>query len=224
MKGIDIATITSIFSAFIHGELNPLPVHVVLIGIAILAEFAVAVGIVLEAPPPEERSARENWGVRLVLGGVILSAVFTILLFVFDEGISNAQQARIIELSPRNISPEARQEIGKSCAKFSGRTVLVISQYNDPEGYALATEIEEALKISQIEIIDKRGQAGIDLTRPPSFGVIVLGPQASSPLEFCLSDALEKLAHLKPEPTGYPAHFSPPTEPVVIFVGLKPVA
>jgi hypothetical protein len=115
MIGIKIATITSIFNAFIHGELDPLPVHVVLIGIAILAEIAVARGIVLEAPPPEKRSKREKWGIRLVLWGVILSALFTILLFVFDEGISNRQQARIIVLeSPRTFSPSTEfASVGK---------------------------------------------------------------------------------------------------------------
>jgi hypothetical protein len=104
IKGINIWTITSIFNAFIHGEIDPVPVHVVLIGGAILAEIAIARGIVLESKPPEERTKREKWGIRFVLCGVVFSALFTIFLFVFDEGISNRQTGEIIALL-RNSLP-----------------------------------------------------------------------------------------------------------------------
>jgi hypothetical protein len=141
----------------------------------------------------------------------------------FQSAIGQFETDRIVALSPREISQEARQAIGKSCEKFSGRTVRITTEYNDPEGYRLGTEIEEALKISGIQVDDKRGQAGIDLTRPPQFGLIVIGPQVASALTYCVSNALETVGKFRLEPTGYPAYTLPPDNPVTVFVGLKPV-
>jgi hypothetical protein len=80
-------------NAFFSGELDPLLTHIVLLGGAIAAEFAVAIGIVLETP--KEKTLREWIGMILVLGGVSVGALFTISLFIFDEGISTAQQSKI---------------------------------------------------------------------------------------------------------------------------------
>lgn len=79
--------------AFASGGVAPFWTHLILLGGAILAEISVAVGILLESP--QEKTLRERIGMGLVLGGVAVSAIFTIGLFVFDEGISNAQQSDI---------------------------------------------------------------------------------------------------------------------------------
>src|SRR5277367_5267498 len=92
-------------STFFSGSLDPFWPHVILLSVAILASFAVAIGIVMESP---------KWSVAnaLVVGGVALEAICTLLLFGFDEGISNAQQSKIIaletKLAPRSLNIEQR--------------------------------------------------------------------------------------------------------------------
>jgi hypothetical protein len=99
-------------SVFFSGSLDPTWPHIILLGIAIVSSFAVAIGIVLENP---------KWSLpnALVVGGVAIEAVCTLLLFGFDEGISRAQQASIgkqqttIEqlLAHRKLSPEQKQRL-----------------------------------------------------------------------------------------------------------------
>jgi hypothetical protein len=75
-------------SGFFSGSFDSAWPHVMLLTMAIVASFAVGVGIVLEDP---------KWSLAnvLVIGGVALEAVCTLLLFGFDEGISSAQQSKI---------------------------------------------------------------------------------------------------------------------------------
>ena len=84
--------LSTFISAFVAGKLNSVLTHIVLLGGAIVAEFMVAVGIILEAPKVKTR--RERMGMVLVLGGVSVSAILAIALFVFDEGISRALEKR----------------------------------------------------------------------------------------------------------------------------------
>lgn len=100
---------TTFFDAFVSGQLDPALTHVTLLGGSILAEFAVAAGIVLESP--KEKTLREWAGMGLVLGGVFVSAIFTIALFVFDEGISNRQERELAEIRlPRQLNVKEFQE------------------------------------------------------------------------------------------------------------------
>jgi hypothetical protein len=75
-------------SGFFSGSFDSTWPHATLLTMAIVASFAVGIGIVLENP---------KWSLAnvLVIGGVALEAVCTLLLFGFDEGISNAQQSKI---------------------------------------------------------------------------------------------------------------------------------
>jgi hypothetical protein len=75
-------------SGFFSGSLDPNFPHALLLSVAIVASFAVAIGIVMENP---------KWSLAnaLVVGGVAIEAVCTLLLFGFDEGISSAQQSEI---------------------------------------------------------------------------------------------------------------------------------
>jgi hypothetical protein len=78
-------------SAFFSGSVDPFWSHFILIGLTVLGGVAVGVGIIMES---------EKWSVAtvLVVIGVATEAIFTIILFRFDEGISLEQQAKIIEL------------------------------------------------------------------------------------------------------------------------------
>jgi hypothetical protein len=95
-------------STFFSGSVDPFWPHVLLLTAAIIASFAVAIGIVLESP---------HWSIAnaLVIGGVALEAVCTLLLFGFDEGISNAQQSKIIalerQIAPRSLSKDEQTAI-----------------------------------------------------------------------------------------------------------------
>jgi hypothetical protein len=73
---------------------NPSFMHGSLLFVGIVASVCVAIGIVLESP---------KWSLAnvLVIGGVAIEAVCTLLLFGFDEGISSAQQLKIIALEKR---------------------------------------------------------------------------------------------------------------------------
>jgi hypothetical protein len=94
-----IDAIHSMAIRFLDGELDPDRTHAVLLSGSIAAEFAVAIGIIIESPWP--KTWRQWLGVVLVIGGVIIGAVSTISLFVFDEGISRGQLSKIAELEQR---------------------------------------------------------------------------------------------------------------------------
>jgi hypothetical protein len=64
-----MATISTYISDFLSGHLDPRPIHFVLIGATIIAEIAVAIGILLEAP--KDKKLREIIGMILVLGGCL---------------------------------------------------------------------------------------------------------------------------------------------------------
>jgi uncharacterized membrane protein len=102
-------------SAALSGAVNPFWPHLVLLAVSVLAGAGVGLGIIFEAP--EYSSGTHRIAQRLVIAGVILESICTVSLFVFDEGISNAQQAKLIEraeteramieqLKPRTLKPE----------------------------------------------------------------------------------------------------------------------
>lgn len=125
-------------SAFVSGDLDPVSTHWVLLIGAIGAEFSVAAGIILESP--KEKGCREKLGMALVLGGVLVSAVFTIGLFVFDEGISGKQQVDIKEA--RSKLAEAGLTIGELTATSQGMRERVSQAERDIK------TLQEAAKIS----------------------------------------------------------------------------
>jgi len=120
-------------SAFFSGSLNPFWPHVTLLSVAIAASFAVAVGIVMENP---------KWSLAnvLVVGGVAFEAVCTLLLFGFDEGISDAQQSKIIaletKLAPRTLSDAEIAKITDGLKKFKGQEYTVASYGGEPLSFA----------------------------------------------------------------------------------------
>jgi hypothetical protein len=84
---------TAYLKAFIDGDLDSFATHAALIGVIVLAEISLAVGIWLESP--KDKGFREWLGLYTVLGGCIFSVIATVLLLIFDEGISRGQKTRI---------------------------------------------------------------------------------------------------------------------------------
>jgi hypothetical protein len=114
-------------SGFFSGSADPFWPHVILLTVAILASFAVAGGIVLENPKATIANV-------LVVGGVAIEAVCTVLLFGFDEGISGAQQSKIIDqqaqiirlTTPRNLSPDAVKRVAEKVCPFGPQEFDVV--------------------------------------------------------------------------------------------------
>lgn len=95
-------------SRFILGGMEPFWPHVFLLSLSVVASLAVGAGIIFERPkyPPSVHRVA-FW---LVVGGVIIEAICTIFLFVFDEGISNAQQSKIEILAKYSDSLRAAND------------------------------------------------------------------------------------------------------------------
>jgi hypothetical protein len=79
-------------SQFFGGSLDPTWPHVILIAGSIVGGALVGLGVILEAPKIF------SVPVAAVFIGVIIEAACTLLLFGFDEGISQSQQNRIASL------------------------------------------------------------------------------------------------------------------------------
>ena len=127
-------------SRFLSGDLEPFWPHVALLLVAVLSSIAVGVGIILERPkfsPAVHRVA--FW---LVVVGIGFEAVCTIFLFVFDEGISNKQQAEIKSLVKENeilrIHMRGGHLIGVyHCYIVAGPVLLLQSPLNRPREVAI---------------------------------------------------------------------------------------
>jgi hypothetical protein len=169
----------TIFNKFASGKLDSTFWHSILLFGAILGDVLVAGGVILESWPPKDRRA---WiGLGPVFFGVIMSATFTVLLFVFDEGISNVQSVKIAELNwqaatlqfenltlqrvmlPRHVgvigineSPKA-EEYFAGMQRFSGTTVLIQAV---PEAEAQNLKNEIAIAVHEFgrhpEFIDEK--------------------------------------------------------------------
>ena len=128
-----MAAMLTYLSNFFSGQVDSLWPHVVLLTGSVLASFAVGGGIIFESPKYSERVHRI--ATKLVIAGVVVEAVCTIVLFVFDEGISSKQQSTIeaqqekiialeMALSPRGID---EKKIAEDLKSFSNIAVVVRS-------------------------------------------------------------------------------------------------
>jgi hypothetical protein len=110
-------------SEFTSGGLEPFWPHFWLLSVSVLASFSVGAGIIFESP--KYSTSINQAATCLVICGVIIEAVCTIALFVFDEGISSSQQSKIIaletRLAPRFISVDGRNRIAEKMKQFSGQ-------------------------------------------------------------------------------------------------------
>jgi hypothetical protein len=137
-----IAVIWTYFSKFDSGELAPGWPHFSLLSISVLASFAVGAGIIFERPTyPASVHRIAFW---LVIGGIAIEALCTIFLFVFDEGISAAQQSKISDLdtqlvartkelltvrkltADRSLTPEEQKSLIKALTPFAGQPAKIV--------------------------------------------------------------------------------------------------
>jgi hypothetical protein len=127
-----------------------------------------------------------------VIVGVIVEAVCTITLFVFDEGISNAQQEKIIVLerriAPRNLSPSQQKEIADSLREFSDVQFATQSYSIDVEGQRLEEQIRKAFGLARFSGLQRGGGLSSD---PLIVGVRVLSNEAGQPLSKAACEALK---------------------------------
>lgn len=118
-----ISTINTFINDFTSGRLDETSTHWSLILVIAAAEISLGVGIWIESP--KNKTLRQWIGVVLVLGGCIFSALFTVFLLLFDEGINHAQQAKIIFLEraagPRNLLSEETARIIEVLKPLGGK-------------------------------------------------------------------------------------------------------
>ncbi len=133
-------------NAALSGTADPFWPHLVLLSVSTIAGAAVGAGIVFEAPrfsPTVHKIAM--WSVII---GVIAESASSIILFTFDEGISGAQQAKIIaletRLAPRTLTDSQQNAIAQAVEKFAG-TPCDFSFPMDIEPISFAWHIKEAL-------------------------------------------------------------------------------
>jgi hypothetical protein len=116
-----------------------------------ISEAAVAIGVILEAP--KDKTCNDWAAIIIVVAGVCLGVIFTIDLFSFDEGISEAQQSTISDqnlkiialekqLAPRHL--EQSIQLTNRMKDFSG-TKFAISAAASAEAENFAIEIADAL-------------------------------------------------------------------------------
>jgi hypothetical protein len=133
-------------SDFPSGTADPFWPHVILLSVSVVASFAVGAGIIFEAPKYSEFVHRVAIG--LIIAGVVIEAACTIFLFVFDEGISSAQQSKIIaletKLAPRTLSDSEVAEIAATLHRFSAPE-FTIGSYGG-EAAALAARLRTLLE------------------------------------------------------------------------------
>jgi hypothetical protein len=185
-----MAPMLTYFSHFFSGGVDPTWPHGILLSISVLASFAVGAGIIFESHKYPE--AIQRIAMLAVIVGVIVEAACTITLFVFDEGISNVQQNKIIALerriAPRNLSPSQQQKIVDSLKQFTD--VQFVTQWYsiDVEGKRLADQIAKALLSAGFKHIGLSGGLPPDSL---TVGVKVLSNEAGDQVRVAVCEALK---------------------------------
>ena len=216
-------------SQFFSGGVDPLWPHLVLLSVSVLASFAVGAGIVFESPKYSESVHRT--ATRLVIAGVIVEAACTIFLFAFDEGISNAQQEKIVSLETRlafrSLSDEQLMDVAELLNGTSGQHFDIVTYWKNPEALAITRRIFTALEIAgwiydkptNAEFIlgvetgvlisfDKRSESGVAATKKLAYALSANHVYATENPE---------VAHSAPPPEGTPID-----NKITISVGIKP--
>lgn len=107
-------------SKFVSGGLEPFWPHASLLSLSIAASIAVGAGIIFERPKYSASVHRVAFS--LIVGGIVIEAICTIFLFVFDEGISGAQQSKIIalerRLAQRSLDDATQDKLVRALEKY----------------------------------------------------------------------------------------------------------
>jgi len=176
------------------GEVAPYWPHLVFIGVSLLGAAAVTWGLV--------READKFWSLTnlLIIGGVVLEAICTILLFRFDEGISDTQQSKIIaletRLAPRSLSNAQIASLGEVMKAFPKFSFDVSGSDREPLDFGI--QIASALKLAGDEWKDWGSKDTGGLVWPgtgyPIFGDIRMVGAVISTTDPQLEGAVKTLA------------------------------
>jgi hypothetical protein len=186
-----MAVILTYLSAALSGGVSPFWPHVVLLSVSVLAGAAVGAGIIFESP--KYSAATHRLATWLVIGGVVAESLCTVCLFVFDEGISDVQQAEIISLrkaaAPRNIRGDEFRKIADALKSYGGTKYdLSLPPLNNPgflgsllePGSYLPQQLITALRLSGWEIKSMEGSIP-KIALPWEFaGSAVIPPSSST--------------------------------------------
>jgi hypothetical protein len=143
------------FNAFVNGDLEPTSTHFWLLAGAIFGSLVVAAGIALEANWPLSRmKPRELAGITFVFFGVGIEALFTLALFMFDEGLSSSQQKAISAQQSRIAELDAKTSAAESeAARAVERAAILGKEEEELKAKNLALEAEiEPRKLSDDDI------------------------------------------------------------------------
>jgi hypothetical protein len=215
-------------SHFFSGGVDPTWPHAILLTITVLASFAVAAGIIFESPKYSESVHRiAMWA---VIVGVAVEAACTITLFVFDEGISNVQQEKIVALETRlafrSLSDEQFDDVVEQMTPFKGQQFQIVTYWKNPEAVAIMARIYEAIT-----------KAGWVYDKPENV-LLIVGVEAGVLLWFdkrsesaskaanrLITVLLQNHIHADEDPESArakPADGTPIDNKITISIGMKP--
>jgi hypothetical protein len=143
---------TKIFATYVTDRVALL-VHGYLLTLSVLATVCCIRGILWEVSGPLNV---HDFARKLVIWGVSFEAIFTIALFMFDEGISGVQQATIERqraeiislerrLAARSLSDEQVADVAAQLKPFAGQHFDIVTYWRNPESLVIANRIYEAL-------------------------------------------------------------------------------
>jgi hypothetical protein len=140
-------------SKFDSGGLLPGWPHFWLLFVSVLASFAVGAGIIGERPKYSPRV--HTFAFCLVMGGIAVEALCTILLFVFDEGISQSQQSIIIGLDNALLNEQRITSRERMTLNWLLRAVAPRNVANDRVALIEALKKEDTGSIN-VAYVDKK--------------------------------------------------------------------
>jgi hypothetical protein len=170
--------------------------HGYLLGFAVFSTAVVAAGIIWENGPLEAREV----ATRLVIWGVAAEAICTVALFVFDEGISNSQQSKIIalerRLAPRSIQGHA-YDLVVALKPFAGTEFDAATNVHDNEQTHLLVSLINVLSTAGWkQVAWKYSAGGISYNLNAASNAPEIGDVASYDVEIQMHR--ESLEQLKP--------------------------
>ena len=139
-----MAATSTYIGQFFSGGVPASTPHLALILSAVAGGLAVGIGIIWEA----KRSGHLwTWPTAFVFLGVVVEAAATVILLEFDEGISRAQQSKVIaletRLAPRELSTDQEKSIGDLVRPSP--SAFDMAMHVDIEPMRLLGQIEETL-------------------------------------------------------------------------------
>jgi hypothetical protein len=174
-----------------RGTEDPFWPHIVLVPLSVVAAIAVGAGIVFERP--KYPAAVHHIAFWLVVAGVAIESLCTVMLFVTDERISQAQQDKIIALSARPWTKDQFDAI-QALKGSAVKGVAVISEARCIECSFFANHIERALHEAGITLYEDfpRSQWALDST---GTGIMVWVPSGFDLVDDPLVKTLSAAGH-----------------------------